>query len=299
MSFLPVSTIEDQFTLYRGNLGGAGNSEFLQWINWLQETTYPKLYATNPNDYLTNRYYKTIADLEQYALPSGLETIQVGGIYRVDTSGSAYQALNYDTQTVQWTIGTTVTGQTSGATGTLIYDTDYGTRGTLIMNNVDGTFEDNESIKGLAAGAQGTAKVDGTGVDFQHSDEKITETDLGSQSFGFWLDQTYLYFTPIPTLIDVYLLRYIPRLTPLTGTSDSTIFTDKYKEFVTYAMETYWAAWRQNQNTEFLAGQRYRGAILDYLDTVKKTPRVMRLRDRSGQIYSEGGAYSRTRTIIN
>lgn len=282
MSFITTANAKTEFTTYRGNLGGAGDTEFLQWMNFLQEFAYPKLYATNPDDYLSNRYIKTIADTEGYTAPTDLETLQVGGLYTTK-SGDTYQALNFDAQTAAFTVGETLTGGTSGATGTIYAQTDYGTTGTLILTSVSGTYSDNETITSAA----GSATANGTAIAFIHSDTKLDETRFGSSALGYWIDETYVNFTPIPNASEVYVLRYIPTLTTLTSTSTSTIFTTKYKEFVTYAMEVYWSMWRQNQNNEFLSGQRYAQALMDYLHTVKKTPRVMRLQNRSWEYYND------------
>lgn len=55
-------------------------------------------------------------------------------------------ALDYDAQTSNFTVGNTVTGGTSSATGTIAADVDAGTTGTLYVIDVSGTFQDNETI---------------------------------------------------------------------------------------------------------------------------------------------------------
>lgn len=54
--------------------------------------------------------------------------------------------LNYDAQTANFTQGKTITGATSGATATILYDKDSGTTGTLVLGSIVGTFIDNEII---------------------------------------------------------------------------------------------------------------------------------------------------------
>lgn len=68
-------------------------------------------------------------------------------------------ALQYDTQTGNFTLGNVVTGATSGATGRIIADADGGTAGTLTLQDVTGTFVDNEA---LVDGAGGAALANGT-----------------------------------------------------------------------------------------------------------------------------------------
>lgn len=54
--------------------------------------------------------------------------------------------LAYDTQTGNFTTGRTLTGATSGATATIVADTDAGATGTLALQNIVGEFVDNEAI---------------------------------------------------------------------------------------------------------------------------------------------------------
>jgi hypothetical protein len=61
--------------------------------------------------------------------------------------------LNYDGQTGDFTVGLTVTGGTSGATGVIVRDEDAGTTGTLYLQSVSGTFQDNEAITDTGTGA--------------------------------------------------------------------------------------------------------------------------------------------------
>jgi hypothetical protein len=59
--------------------------------------------------------------------------------------------LNYDGQTVNFTIGETVTGA-GGATGVVIADTDAGTSGTLTLKTVNGTYVNDEALTGSTSG---------------------------------------------------------------------------------------------------------------------------------------------------
>ena len=66
--------------------------------------------------------------------------------------------LNYDGQSANFTIGETVTGGTSGATGVVEIDTDNGADGTLVISSVSGVFQNNEALTGSSTGV---AVVDG------------------------------------------------------------------------------------------------------------------------------------------
>ena len=56
--------------------------------------------------------------------------------------------LPYDGQTGNFTVGQVITGGTSGAQGTILADTDGGASGTLVLELVEGVFEDDETITG-------------------------------------------------------------------------------------------------------------------------------------------------------
>lgn len=62
-------------------------------------------------------------------------------------------SLAYDTQTTNYVVGDILTGQSSGATGRIIADTDGGATGTLTLTDVVGVFLDNEIITGSSAGS--------------------------------------------------------------------------------------------------------------------------------------------------
>ncbi|MEY4956504.1 MAG: hypothetical protein RL409_761 [Gemmatimonadota bacterium] len=75
----------------------------------------------------------------------------------VDQSGS--RALAYDGGTAVFAVGLTVTGGTSGATGTVLNIGAAEAAGTLVLTDVRGTFIDNEAITDSGTGA---AVVNGT-----------------------------------------------------------------------------------------------------------------------------------------
>lgn len=83
--------------------------------------------------------------------------------------GGTNTILKYDAQTVEFTIGETLTGGTSTDTATILGDIDDGgATGTLILGGASGPFQDNETItdgSGGSADADGvTALHDGAGA---------------------------------------------------------------------------------------------------------------------------------------
>lgn len=61
--------------------------------------------------------------------------------------------LAYDTQTGNFTVGDVITGATSGAKARIIADADSGATGTLTLQDIVGTFQDNEAIADTGTGA--------------------------------------------------------------------------------------------------------------------------------------------------
>lgn len=68
-------------------------------------------------------------------------------------------SLAYDAQTGNYTVGTVLTGATSGATGRIVADADGGTTGTLTLTDTVGEFIDNEII---SDGSGGSATANGS-----------------------------------------------------------------------------------------------------------------------------------------
>lgn len=89
---------------------------------------------------------------------NGLFALRVGrGEQRKDVERLG--ALAYDGQTVNFTVGRTITGGTSGAHGVLIEQTDGGATGTIILNEIVGTFANNDVL--TEAPANGTGDANG------------------------------------------------------------------------------------------------------------------------------------------
>lgn len=76
-----------------------------------------------------------------------------------DNPGRISRTLDYDGQTGNFTVGSKITGGTSGATAIILEDSDSGATGTLTLGSISGTFQDNEA---LTDAATGVAVVDGT-----------------------------------------------------------------------------------------------------------------------------------------
>lgn len=109
-----------------------------------------------------------------------------GRVFYYDGSSDPQQLnnalLSYDAQTGNFTAGLTITGGTSGATAVIVEDADAGTSGTLSLQTVSGTFQDDETITDTDTGS---ATVDGT---LQTTTFASDEGDLYSViSFGSYV----------------------------------------------------------------------------------------------------------------
>jgi hypothetical protein len=279
MANLTTQNIKDVFSVEKSNLGGAGDTEFLQWTNFLNRELYEPFIDQNPENYLSKRFIKTIQNDSDYELPSDYQDNQVGGVYKTQ-SDSVYGAINFDTETVPFsTIPQTITGGTSGATGILAYITDYaGGTGTLVMTNVSGTFQDNETLTGSS---EGSATSNGTLYSFDFTDNRLSETGFGSSDTGYWIDGTNINITPTPdATANVYVLKYIPVLAKLTNVNTETIIPVRFEQEVQRAMEVFYEIWRQDPNGEIAASQRSTEAVNTIIEKIKQTPRVMRFKNR-------------------
>jgi len=98
------------------------------------------------------------------------------------------KTLYYDAKTADYTVGETATGGTSGATGTVLdVSVSDGTTGSLLLNNVSGTFQNDEAL----TSAGGAATVNGILVNGRIDDalSSILVADLDYA--GYMADRIY------------------------------------------------------------------------------------------------------------
>jgi len=91
-------------------------------------------------------------------------------------------SLPYDAQSANFTVGKLLTGGTSAATGKIVADTDAGATGTLILEDITGTFVDGETItdsnstpgsatSNITTGATGTLELIGITGTFSNNEK--------------------------------------------------------------------------------------------------------------------------------
>lgn len=133
----------------------------------------------------------------QFATAGGLFLVMVNGadsmqqfdgqsFYPVSTD--AVYLLPFDAQTANFTKGDTLTGGTSGATGTIVGIYDAGTTGTVYLNSVAGTFQDNETITDAHTGSATSNIPSGIG-----SGRSISGVDTSTLSH-VWSYSSRLWF---------------------------------------------------------------------------------------------------------
>jgi len=131
-------------TLLQQNTGDSNSSKF----EFKNDSGESVMFRPDPNRYRQQEIVpsRLTEDADPKDLPRDL-----------DVSG----LLSYGTQTSNFTVGSTLTGATSGATATIIADADAGATGTLTLANIVGEFVSGEIITdaGLPGSATTTSVV--------------------------------------------------------------------------------------------------------------------------------------------
>lgn len=156
---------------------------------------------------------------------NGEDYIAVGDVY-----------LPYDAQSANFTEGATLTGTDSGATGIIVSDHDAGTSGALVLRDVTGTFDDNETITD-DNGSPGSATSDtSAGYDLI---APAKQSPFGTFAGGKFFGARGVYITNVLAadannyqLIDSTGTTQVPPITiPLTV--NNTVSGDRVSMFLT------------------------------------------------------------------
>lgn len=156
--------------------GGAvvaiANQSAITWAEFLSVLAAVDVAGTGPADFCLvspKRYWQLMA-LDQFvnSLYAGSDEVMRTGVaksmlgvtvIRVSDLGDVAQ-LKYDSQDTNFTLGETVTGATSSATGIVLADRDDGVAGVLTLGSITGIFQDDEELNGSVGGAS-MAQADG------------------------------------------------------------------------------------------------------------------------------------------
>ncbi len=136
--------------------------------------------------------YATAGGFYMYALNGTDSPRLYDGANWYQVTDKPLVSLAFDAQTVNFTVGNTITGGTSGATGTIEAQTDSGTTGTLLIRKTSGTFQDNETI---TASGGGSATANGTASTIVPAITGVTTANL-TQGTAY---RNRIYFTEAGT----------------------------------------------------------------------------------------------------
>lgn len=104
-------------------------------------------------------------------------------------------ALAYHVQSANFVLGDVLTGTNSNATARIISDNDAGTSGTLSLETIQGTFQNNEPITGTSGGA---AQVNGAIVAGTHQPDAYS-LPYGTQTANYSIPDTITGATSLAT----------------------------------------------------------------------------------------------------
>jgi len=233
MSALTVGNVRDLFERQKDDdFPDVSSAVFLDWMNFINNRMYFSLANVDQNRFLSEFVYDVESGVSAYSLPSDLDfsalSMSNSGVFKI-TGGSNFTRLRYDTETGAFTIGDTLTGANSGATGTIDQVQDNGTTGYLILSSTVATFDDNEII---TDGSGGSATTNGTGSLFNKTSEQLQEQHPYSSDTGYYFNSTDVVFTPKPINDLIRVVRYLPLLTELTGDSSVTLFDSRFSNAI-------------------------------------------------------------------
>ena len=258
------------------SLPEVSDSLFLIWVNFINRIAYDILPKLNPENYLQQKTYNVLTGTSAYALPTTAKDEK--GIYAglfETTTGSIYQIQKYDTQTGAFTVGLTITGGTSGATGVISEDNST----FLVLKSTTGSFEDNEIITDTSTGS---ATTNESTQGYSRTDTHVQITNFGSGSVGYWNDSTNINITPENGVSSkIYIYRYLPKLTKLTLSTGITIFndSDETEEMLSDMLVLYYEKWASTGATGkvLLADAEFMRSLNQVLSNYIKQPVIYKI----------------------
>nr|QGH72392.1 MAG: hypothetical protein [Podoviridae sp. ctka020] len=145
-----------------------------------------------------------------------------------------------------------------------------------VITSATYTVTSSPSSQALPAGFRDIQAI-GCGVFYQNSAGQNTDTQLpltgfGSTSPGYYFDGTNIVFTGINTST-VFVLRYVGTLADITAMSGIFCVPDEYKDLVTEGMVLGYYKYEEDPR-EADADTRFTRLLSDFLETVKKAPKV-------------------------
>jgi hypothetical protein len=255
------------------NIGNVGLNSKLRWANTVNEQIYDEVINRNPSDYALNKTIQVVANTVKYARATNFKNRNAPqtGVYKTTLGGTDFGILNFDSETGTFTAELTVTGGTSGATATI----DEVQSSYLVLSNISGEFEDDETITDTSTGS---ASVNGELIAYNQSSELERDTEFGSQNQGFYEDGNNLVITPKPTTTKILIDRYIPKLdafTALTNTFVDIPYSEgKYLELIVDLLLIQYYLFDRNDFSEQQATARANSVLYNFFNNIDTQPRI-------------------------
>jgi len=260
----------------------ASDDKLLEWLQYINRQSFRGIFSVDPERLMNTVTIKVAADNPFVTVPKSFKnTRTIGcGLFKINDSGSYYQAIAYDAQTGAFTVGLTVTGGTSAATGVIESIYDDGTTGVLTLTGVSGTFEDNEALTDTSTGS---ATSDGTAQAFKESDKQLPITSFGASIKGHWIDMKNLriVITPILDSVTYFRFRYITNLTDLSSLSDSTQIPSEFLQYARNWLDIYLQQYLANPNQEANANSRFINSLNTFLEDIRAQANIYSADDLS------------------
>jgi len=281
MANLTGTEIKTKLALLLKDTSDVSDNLLLLWLNMADDMFYRELTRLDPDRYLKT---KTFYGSTSYTLPTDFNNMRTGGIY-LTAGGSNYSVLKYDAQTGNFTVGNTITGASSGATGVILEDNDTGTSGYLTLANVSGVFEDNETITDTGTGS---ATTDSANVPFSQDNNRVFELNYGELNRGilypgFQINGTTL---TVDNSSDIYQLVYIPNKAELTTLPDSLTLDRQYQSVFLNDIQKLYFKWSEDPANFNWEEQIFFNTLTELRKNYPRTSRVMRFDVGSGMISS-------------
>lgn len=260
-------SILDAFTALEDVVKDISNisvSQKLRAANYIDDLFYQEWYGVEPNRYLTNYTFKTVASESITALPSTFKTLEGGGLYRVSTGGSDFAYVPYDGGTVIFTTGQTLTAA-SGGTGTVREVNGTSASGVLILSKVSGTFADNDVLTG-SGGTPGAAVQNGSVELFNETENQYSVAGHGSGGSNYSRRGSNLVLSKPPAAAEIVQLRYIPQRTVFTtlALTETFIVENWQKEHLFKAFLVWWGLYDKDLTMESISDARFAAVMADF-----------------------------------
>lgn len=269
-----VSAAKTEFGVMKHDISDVTDAIFIYWADYLNKLYYNHIAGIDAERLVSSKMYNVTVFPQVSALPTNFKHIRSYqmGFYKLELN-----KIGFLSQTVNFTVGATLTGASSGATATITAVTDDGTSGLITYSGLSGTFTPGEIITDSSLGS---ATVTFENVISNSNTAKLTRTSPGSGDEGYYITGTNVVFTGLSATTPL-LLRYIPTVTTITAVSDSLSIPDEFNKFIVDGLDVIYGQWDEDAPLEQIAGFRFQAQLDALSEDIKREPAVYALQDYS------------------